>query len=96
MLAGTGAASRPIDDAARKRWRDQALSWLEVDIRARRAEVDDGSMTAEELAGAMKDLLDMPDLAPVRELAGAAFPPEERERWARLWKDVKELSNPGR
>jgi hypothetical protein len=47
-----------------------------IDIRARRAEIDDGSMTAEDPARPMKELLDSKDLAPVRE-SGATFPPEQ-------------------
>jgi hypothetical protein len=96
VRAGTATLARPLDEDVRKRCRDQALTWLEVDVRAHRAEVDDGSMAAEELADYMKVLLDTPRLAPVREPAAATLPPEERDRWAGLWKEIRELSNPGR
>jgi hypothetical protein len=43
----------------------------------------------------MKELLESQDLAPVRE-PGATFPPEERDRWARLRKEIRELSKPAR
>lgn len=95
--SGQGNGQESLDDAARQRWRQQALEWLRADL-ARYAELlprapaDARAQSLGQLQNWQRD----PDLAGVREAESLAKRPEaEREAWAKLWEEVAELLKQG-
>jgi Flp pilus assembly protein TadD len=92
-LAGCrrGEDDPPPDDAARAKWRKQALDWLRAELAARTKLV-----SAPKSAPTVREVLDDwqrdPDLAGVRDSDGLArLPEEERAAWRQFWAEVDAL-----
>src|SRR5262249_35729928 len=85
-LAGTGQGldAGDLDEAARSRWRQQALVWLRADLGQR-------NRWPSELKHRPTGWKYDPDLAGVRDAAALAELPEaERQAWQQLWADVQQ------
>jgi serine/threonine-protein kinase len=94
-LAGAGrdeGQDRP-DDAARARWRRQAVDWLRADLARWAGRLDRrGAAAGPEVARVMRHWLADPDLTGLRAtLALDRLPAPEREECRRLWADVAAL-----
>jgi serine/threonine-protein kinase len=83
----------PTTDEGRVRLRQQCLDWLKADRDAWTARLDGNAPDAKgQVAAAMTQWLQDPDLAGVREPAALAKLPEaERPAWESLWADVRAL-----
>jgi serine/threonine protein kinase/Tfp pilus assembly protein PilF len=89
--AGQGKDVADLDQAARARWRGQALTWLrpDLDLLQKNLEKNPKRWAAHVLKELQRWQAD-PRLASVREDAALAqLPAEEREAWRRLWADAR-------
>jgi serine/threonine-protein kinase len=94
-LAGwvRGKDEPPPDEAARARWRRQALDWLRADLGARTRQLQEGTPLARSaVQDAMSHWMLDPDFAGVRDPEALAKLPEaERADWRALWSAVDGL-----
>jgi eukaryotic-like serine/threonine-protein kinase len=92
--SGQGQADPMPDEAARARFREQALVWLRADLAAWAKILDGGNEPARKQAVAQKlaHWKQAPDLTGIRdETALAKFPEAEREGFRALWAEVDQL-----
>jgi Flp pilus assembly protein TadD len=93
-LAGTGRfldAAR-VDDAARARWRRQALEWFLLDVAYWTRRLADGKPTDRTAARRfLRDMRTDRALIGVREDALAELPEGERDEWHGLWVEIDAL-----
>jgi eukaryotic-like serine/threonine-protein kinase len=93
--AGEGAGADKLAPADKARLRGQALDWLRADLTARGKLLADNPAAAGPVRKALQTWLDDPALRGVRDAKGLAeLPEEERERWIKLWRDVRDLVRP--
>jgi hypothetical protein len=91
--AGIGEGAAKTDDKERSRLRQQALDWLEADLKAwshllGQVKPQDRQTLQRTLQHWQRD----PDLVSVRDVdALADLPAEERQAWQQLWADVDHL-----
>jgi WD40 repeat protein len=92
-VAGQGQDEPSLDDAAKARFRRQALNWLKANLSARkRAAMIIEPGNKKKFAEFLADLKQLPDLASIRdEKELARLPEEERKEWQSLWADVEVL-----
>jgi serine/threonine protein kinase/tetratricopeptide (TPR) repeat protein len=95
VLAGVGQGEddpRP-DEAARKRWRSQALDWFRVDLQLYANKLEAGKPN--DRSAIVKNLEHWkvcPDLGSVRDTeAREKLPEAERKEWQALWEEVESL-----
>jgi len=93
-LAGSGegrdAAGFGCPDP--RRWRDQAIAWLEAELQAGRSRLENGEVDRKSLAGTLSWWKRDPDLAGIRdEERLAALGEDERQRCQRFWREVDAL-----
>jgi hypothetical protein len=87
--AGKGEDAGTLDDAARAKWRAQAVAWLRADLAAW-GEKDASAATT--IVRALEHWKADSDLAGIRDEAEVAkLAPEEQEACRALWKDVDAL-----
>jgi hypothetical protein len=91
--AGQGTDDPKADDAARGRFRGQALNWLKAEQAAWAKVLDAGDPQARPIvAETLQHWQADRDLAGVRDAGALAKLPEvEREAWQAFWKDVEAL-----
>jgi hypothetical protein len=91
-LAGSGQGKDvdKLDSTELARLRQQALDWLWADLEAYRQVLEKSANKAgPEIAQRMQDLLQLDDLAGVRDPEGLAkLPQKERQAWSKLWTEV--------
>jgi hypothetical protein len=81
-----------LEDAERRRLRQQALDWLRGHLESVGRVLDRRPDLAPALTRDLKHWLDAPDLAGVRgPEALAKLPEAERQAWQQLWHDVADL-----
>ncbi|MGC8639779.1 MAG: tetratricopeptide repeat protein, partial [Isosphaeraceae bacterium] len=87
---GQGKDEPPLDEAARARWRKQAVEWLKADLEFWTTLVSTGpSQTRQLVAQTLQHWKGDPDLARVRdEAALVRLPQAERKAWQAFWADV--------
>jgi hypothetical protein len=95
VLAGLGQGKDvpALDDQERRRWRQQALTWLRADLEFWSSRLTAGGPEARaEARRALQAWRTDRSLAAVRDADGLAKLPEaERAGWRKLWADVEEL-----
>jgi tetratricopeptide (TPR) repeat protein len=92
VLAGCGRGkdAATTDGAARARLRQQALDWLRAELAVGRRLLQEGRPgIGPAVAQRLRQWLEGPELAGVREKALNALPQTERQGWEQLWADVK-------
>ena len=91
--AGGAAMPSPANPAARKKWREQGLEWLEADLLAQVVALDEGGDGARDVVhNRLIPWMRSPDLSAIRESAALKkLSIAERKRWQRLWAKVEEL-----
>jgi serine/threonine-protein kinase len=96
--SGQGADAPPLDEGARRRWREQALVWLKADLEHHTKQLAsrvpaERQAVAQALEYWQKDR----KLAEVRKPDELAqLPPAEQQAWQQLWADVAKLSERSR
>ena len=94
-LAGCGAGrdDPPLDDAARARWRKQAIDWLVADLTAWSKILESGPPQARaSVAPMLRHAKSDPDFAGLRDPASiAGLPKDEQAACRAFWKDVDAL-----
>jgi tetratricopeptide (TPR) repeat protein len=93
-LAGAGRGEDPLtDDAARSRWRKQAITWLRAELASLSKPVEGGKPgSAAVVIRALRRWKSDPDLAGIRDTnALARLPESERNEAQALWVDVDRL-----
>ena len=90
---GQGKDEPPLDEAAKARWRKQALDWLKVDLASWTRLVETGPPQARQLViQTLQHWKADPDLAGLRdEPALKRLSPEEQKACRGLWADVEAL-----
>ena len=90
---GQGKDDPPLDDAARTRWRKQAIDWLKADLAAWSKILESGPPQARPfIAQTLQHWKADPDLAGLRDPAALDKLPEDEQNACRaLWKDVDAL-----
>jgi serine/threonine protein kinase len=89
---GKGAGADRLDAAARARLRGQARDWLAASLDVIGKFLADHPEDAGEVEKGLQHWLDNPDLSGVREAKELAdLPDEERQRWMKLWSEVRDL-----
>jgi tetratricopeptide (TPR) repeat protein len=90
---GQGKDDPPLDDAARSRWRKQAIDWLKADLIAWSQILASGpSQARPTIVETLQHWKSHPDLAGLRDPASLdALPKDEQEACRALWKDVDAL-----
>jgi tetratricopeptide (TPR) repeat protein len=89
---GQGTDADKLDDKERARLRRQALDWLQADLKARRALLDQKPDSASVAASVLQRWLEDPDFTGVRGSGAIAKLPEaERQPWQKLWNDVSDM-----
>ncbi len=95
VLAGCGQGKDdpPLDDAAKTRWRKQAMDWLTADLGAWSKILESGTPEARQaIAKTLQYWKADPDLAGIREPVGLAkLPAEEQAACRGLWSRVDAL-----
>jgi serine/threonine-protein kinase len=95
VAAATGPARSgdlPLDDKSRTAWQQRARKWLHADLLAKAMRLEQGLGDRAALRRSLERWRTDADLAGVRgSEALAAFPPEEREAWVELWKQLDSL-----
>jgi tetratricopeptide (TPR) repeat protein/tRNA A-37 threonylcarbamoyl transferase component Bud32 len=99
LEATDGAAVSPLDAAAKRLLRRQALDWLHADLAKWRALIE--RRRVKDILAVLELTLpkwqSAPELACVREAKELArLSPEEQWDWQRLWSDVEELQQQAR
>ncbi len=90
--SGKGIGADKLDAADKTRLRGQALVWLSAGRAAIARFLADDPEAAEDVENGLKHWLDNPDLADVRDARPLAeLPEEERQRWMKLWEEVRDL-----
>jgi serine/threonine protein kinase len=90
--AGKGQDVPPLDDAARARWRTQALAWLRANLDAWGKQAEGPSMDRELVKTTLAHWKADADLTGIRDPEALAKLPEaEREECRTLWADVDAL-----
>jgi len=91
--SGQGKDDPPLDDAAKARWRKQALDWLKADLAAWSKVVQGGSPQARQaISQTLQHWKAETDLASLRDAAALAKRPEHEQKACRaLWADVDAL-----
>jgi tetratricopeptide (TPR) repeat protein len=94
-LAGSGKGERGhrLPGQQRRRWRQQALTWLRADLDAWRGLLEKAPAQARPvIVQKMQHWLTDPDFAGVRGAQALAnLPKAERHAWQKLWADVADL-----
>jgi tetratricopeptide (TPR) repeat protein len=94
-LAGCGQTKDdpPLDDAARARWRKQAIDWLKADLAAWTKILEGGTPQARQaVSKALQHWKADPDLAGLRDPSALGKHPEYEQKACRaLWADVDAL-----
>jgi serine/threonine-protein kinase len=87
---GRGEDARGLDEAQRKRWRDQARQWLRADLAARARALDaDAAGASRGVREALTRWQKEPDLAGVRDPAELnKLAADERKEYLAFWADV--------
>jgi serine/threonine-protein kinase len=90
---GQGKDDPPLDDAAKARWRKQAIDWLEADLAAWSKVLASGPPQARQsISQTLQHWKADPDLAGLREPAAVAKLSEKEQRACRaLWTEVDAL-----
>jgi hypothetical protein len=90
---GKGEDAAGLGETGRLRWRRQALTWLEADLRTwRRLLENEPAKAAPAVAKTMRHWLADADFAGVRGTESLAKIPEgERQAWDKLWAGVADL-----
>jgi hypothetical protein len=87
QVAVLAAAERGADA---RRWRRQALTWLDREVDTWERLVREGARSEAEKTRALRSWWAMPSLAPVRdEAALAELPADEAAAWRGLWRRVE-------
>jgi Flp pilus assembly protein TadD len=89
--AGEGKDAARLTAAERAALRRQALAWLEAELKAQRALLDEKKAPPALVVNRLAHWLHDGDLASARGPALAALPEAERAAWQRLWADVEAL-----
>lgn len=90
--SGRGVGAETLGSSDRARLRGLALDWLRAELAAYGDLPAGDPAVAGRVQKSLGHWLDDPDLAGVRDAQGlAALPAEERERWTKLWNDVRVL-----
>jgi hypothetical protein len=92
---GKGKDAGELDDAARARWRKQALTWLEADLALRTREVETGTPQAgQRVAKTLRRWQWDPELTGLRDKDSLArFPEAEQQACRKFWQEVEKLLN---
>jgi tetratricopeptide (TPR) repeat protein len=87
---GEGREAEKLAPKERRRWRRQALTWLQADLALRAGQLQSGQRAErEEARRKLRQWQQDPDLAGLRDPAlTAALPVEEREACRRLWSEI--------
>jgi tetratricopeptide (TPR) repeat protein/serine/threonine protein kinase len=94
---GKGIGADKLDATARAGLRGQALDWLRAVLTARAKLVTNNPAAAGPVQKALQHWLDTPDLSGVRDAKELAeLPDEERQRWLKLWGEVRDLARRAR
>ena len=90
---GQGGDDPPLVEAARARWRQQAIDWLEADLAAWSKRLKEGPpQTRPSLSKALEHWKADPDLAGLRDPRSLdKLPGDERDACRALWKEVDAL-----
>ncbi len=90
---GQGKDVPPLDEAARARWRQQAVEWLKADLAAWSRDLETGSPQRRKfIAETHRHWKSNPNLAGIRDPAAIEkLPEDERAACRALWKDVDDL-----
>jgi len=90
---GQGQDASQLDDQARVRWRKQALTWLQADLKLWTRRLENGNSAAgAEVSQMLWNWQRDRDLAGLRDSAELAkLPPEEQQACKQLWADVATL-----
>jgi eukaryotic-like serine/threonine-protein kinase len=88
--SGQGKDDPPLDEAAKARWRRQAIEWLNADLVFWTKQVEKGpQQTRVAVSQTLQHWKADTDLAGLRdEAALAKLPDEERKAWQVLWGEV--------
>jgi len=91
--SGQGQADPPLDDAAKARWREQAIDWLKADLTAWSKVVESGPAQARQaISQTLQHWKVDTDLAGLRDQAALAKLPEDEQKACRaLWAEVEIL-----
>jgi tetratricopeptide (TPR) repeat protein len=90
---GTGTDGGFLSAEERSRWRQQALEWIQADLafRTKRWEASSPQERGR-IRQMLQSLMTTADLASVREPAALEkLPGEEREKWRKVWEEVRTL-----
>jgi eukaryotic-like serine/threonine-protein kinase len=92
---GLGEGAAKLNAAEQTRWGKQAREWLRADLAMWAQIRDSGSRAACALVGKVLAQWESdPDLTGLRDPAALLkLPPEERQEWLALWRDVASLAN---
>ena len=90
---GQGKDEPPLDDAAKARWRKQAIDWLKADLAAWSKILESGPPQARQsISQTLQHWKADPDLAGLRDAGSLAkLPKDEQDACRALWKDVDAL-----
>jgi eukaryotic-like serine/threonine-protein kinase len=90
---GKGKDAEKLSPADRAHWRQQALAWLQADLKAYRQIMDKSAAKAgPQIAQRLQHWLEDTDLAGIRDSdALLHLPQPERGAWQKLWQDVEDL-----
>jgi tetratricopeptide (TPR) repeat protein len=89
---GQSIGADKLDAADKTRLRGQALDWLRADLAGIDKLLENKPAAAVSIQSDLRHWLDDPDLTSVRDPKELdELPPEERERWLKLWGDVRDL-----
>jgi serine/threonine-protein kinase len=94
IMAASGQGLEPLDDPARARLRQQALTWLQADVTGWSRGLDTGSPAfRDNVRQSLESMQRDPALAAVREeTALEKLPEAERTAFRQLWTNVAELA----
>ncbi len=98
-LAGSGQGhdDPPLDDAARARWRKQAIDWLKADLAAWSKVLENGPPQARQaISPTLHHWKTDSDLASLRDAAALAKLPEDEQKACHaLWSEVERAAQEG-
>jgi eukaryotic-like serine/threonine-protein kinase len=91
--SGEGKDDPPLDNAAKARWRKQAIEWLKAELTARTKSSEGGPQPARyALAKELNEWKADTDLGGIRDAAALAKLPEDEQKACRaLWAEVDAL-----
>jgi eukaryotic-like serine/threonine-protein kinase len=94
---GLGADAAKLTTAEQARWRKQAIEWLRADLAMWAQIRDSGSRAACALVGKVLARWESdPDLTGLRDPGALEkLPPDERQEWLALWREIASLVNRG-